>query len=230
VDKFKLSITGIIGFMLIAIVFNQSSIFWLFFFLSIFCIPLAISIAKQDTNAHRQKLIKSFKESIEKNSITPTQQFLSDDLTNGIVLDEEKSKIALLYNEEESYNVVRFNFDKIIEIEVNQDGDTITKISKGNVIGGALVGSVLAGGVGALLGGLTTSKTSTEKVKNLNIRIIFNELSTPVFTVNFLNFQASLSKDDERYKKAIKDIDHWYGIFSVLLKRNEETKQNIISS
>ncbi len=223
-DKFKLSLTGVFGFMIIAIILNQSPLFWLFFIASLACIPLSFSIAKKDVNDQKQKLTKIFNSTIENNSLSPSQQFLSSDLTNGIALDEEQGKIVLLYKEKDSdsFSIYRFRFDKIIEIEVNQDGDTVTKVSKGGLLGGALVGGVLAGGIGSVIGSLAANKSSTEKVKNINMRIILNELSTPTFTINFLNSLNPISKDSEQFKTIVKDVDHWYGIFTILLKRNNE--------
>ncbi|MGG1555632.1 SHOCT domain-containing protein [Paenibacillus ferrarius] len=113
-------------------------------------------------------------------------------------------------------------FNDIVEVEVIEDEVQVTKTQRGGQVGGAIIGGVLAGGVGAVIGGLSSSKTTTSKVNKIFLKIIINDTKRPVLTVYFLNEKEALDRSHKNVVKALELIDHWYSLFSILIKRSEE--------
>ena len=76
-------------------------------------------------------------------------------------------------NESEEIKIVQFNkqknedllkFSNIISVELTEDGQTIYSKSTIRTIGGTVIGGALAGGAGAIVGGLSGSSTKHKKV------------------------------------------------------------------
>ncbi len=76
-----------------------------------------------------------------------------------------------------------YNFDQLISYELVEDDKTITK-SKGGV-GRAIVGGVLAGGVGAVVGATTGKTESTDVVTQLYITIVTGPIAKN-HTISFI--------------------------------------------
>lgn len=228
-NKRKIFTVSIFACMLIAIIFKQvEPLFWLFFFASLISIPLALMQDNVDMTDKQNKIGEILSQTFKENQFNPSQSFLSPDLKNAVAIDEEKNKIAFLYKEEKFnlFDYYEVDFDKIVEVEVNQDGETVTSASKGSVLGGAAIGGILAGGVGAIIGGLSGSKTSNDKIKTITMRIVVEDLKMPIHKLHFLNVDYSLEKNDPVVKESINMLDHWYGIITVIMKRNN-TQQNM---
>src|SRR5690625_2106720 len=97
-------------------------------------------------------------------------RFMSHNYSGGAILSEEEEKLYIFYStggmdDERSYGSFSCELGDIIESEVVVDSHTITKTARGSQIGGAAVGGVLLGGVGAIIGGLSGGTGSFEQVK-----------------------------------------------------------------
>lgn len=77
--------------------------------------------------------------------------------------DNNKTWIVPIKKNYVERNVTVFNFDEIIDYELIEDGETI---SKGG-LGGAVVGGALLGGVGAAVGGVTGKKKNKTIVNQM---------------------------------------------------------------
>lgn len=77
-------------------------------------------------------------------------------------------------------------FSEIAEVEVIQNGSSITKTNRGSQLAGAAVGGIALGGVGFLLGGLSGSKRTLEKVHLVALRLTVDDRVRPLHTVKFL--------------------------------------------
>ena len=124
----------------------------------------------------------------------------------------EDSKIILI-NEEP------YSFSDIINIElvdnekqIFQKQSSTTKVSTGNMLGRAVVGGVLLGGVGAIIGGATAKKETiinapeVHTTHDYNIYITVNSLSNPHITL-------SLGKNEQIAREIT-------SFLSVIIERN----------
>jgi len=82
-----------------------------------------------------------------------------------------------------------YDYSDIIDFELLEDGKSITK----GGIGSAIVGGALFGGVGAIVGGVTGSKTTKDICNKLEIKITVKNIQVPTAYINFINFPVKTS-------------------------------------
>ncbi|WP_431809148.1 SHOCT domain-containing protein [Brevibacillus agri] len=162
-----------------------------------------------------------------------SKKYLSDHNDCGIAIDENAKKISFLYMD----RAYTYSYKDILESEIIEDGISVTKTSRGSQIGGALLGAVLAGGVGAIVGGLSGEKKTLDKVKNVDLKVIVNDTKNPIHKINFfksidpITYQETKDgekKDSPKYKAAIENANHWQALISVLIRQaDEEDKSKI---
>src|SRR5690606_17399485 len=116
-----------------------------------------------------------------------TQKFMGNDGGSGIAIDEDRKKVCLIKFRSGDALMDVSSYRDLISSEIFEDGDTITSTSRSSQIGGALVGGIALGGVGAIVGGLSGKTTSTRKPKRLDLRITVNRTDSPIHDINFMD-------------------------------------------
>jgi len=162
-------------------------------------------------------------------NFTVNQSISSLDTTKSLFLDETQKKLCIIDMATTTIQYKILSGESIIAIEVVEDGKTITKTDRGSQIGGALIGGLAFGGVGAVIGGLSGKTTSEIKVNKLTLHLLIDDVKRPVFDIDLLGFQTQ--KGSITYQEAMKKIDHWYGLLSILInskKENMEVKNNVL--
>lgn len=97
-------------------------------------------------------------------------------------IDERNEKIA--YVNLCSKKV--FSFTDVVGVELIENGRTISKKSTTRIIGGAIVGGVLAGGVGTIVGGLSGSPKQKYRVSSISVKILLRNLNETSFVIECL--------------------------------------------
>ena len=87
-----------------------------------------------------------------------------------------------------------YNYSDIVDFELLEDGDSITK----GGLGSAVVGGLLFGGIGAVVGGVTGGKKSASICNSLKIKITINDIYNPVVYINFIKTETK--KNSFTYK------------------------------
>jgi hypothetical protein len=148
-----------------------------------------------------------------------TQVLFTVDGQLGLAADDSAKKLCIMQHAtpEPIYNV--FAAKDLLSSEVVQDGVSVTTTSRAGQVKGAIVGSVIAGGVGAIVGGLSAKTTTSQEVQRVELRITVNDAANPIRTFPFLTFTSKL--DDYVYKQAIEQARHWHGVISVFIKHAE---------
>ncbi|MBB2697940.1 UNVERIFIED_ORG: hypothetical protein GGI66_002600 [Rhizobium esperanzae] len=131
----------------------------------------------------------------------------------GLALDPTHNKFAISHG---PHNTKVFNFSDLVGVEVLRNGSSVHRTNRGSQVAGAAVGAVLLGPVGLLLGGLTGSKRSIEKVDRLSLKIFTNDLVNPTHEIVFLNAPGS-KPDSMAVKLASQELDNWHGRFQTIL-------------
>lgn len=146
---------------------------------------------------------------------TVTQKIMGVDGFSGLAIDEHRKKVCLIYCRQKQFRI--FSYGDLISSELYEDGETISKTMRGSQIGGALVGTFLLGGVGTIVGGLSAKRKTEGTVTRIDLRLIVNDTSNPVFEINFLN--KEVKKGSQIYMQIIQHARHCYGLIEVLIKR-----------
>lgn len=161
----------------------------------------------------RQEKLKEILSNIPE--FTSSQVFTNEKHDLAIAVDDQDNKLCIIDSE-----IRVFPSKEILELELVEDEVQLTKTSRGSQIGGAVVGGILAGGVGTVIGGLSGQKTtSNDKVKRIYVKMIVNDTKRPYVTVDFLNEKREILKKDKKAIDASSKANHWYGVLSVLIKR-----------
>lgn len=105
-------------------------------------------------------------------------------------------------------STIIFSYDEIIDFELLQDGETITKGS----LGGAIVGGALMGGVGALVGGSLGKKKTKQEITEYRIKITTKNSFRPTVYINFLS-TGKVKSNSLSYKMCVGDAQ---GVLSQL--------------
>ncbi|SOC43413.1 SHOCT domain-containing protein [Ureibacillus acetophenoni] len=187
---------------------------------------------KKNTLDTMQNLQKDF---------TVSQKYQSYDLESTILLDEERKKVCFLFAKNNTTEI--YDYKDILESEIIEDGKTITSTSRSSQLGGAIIGGVLAGGTGAVIGGLSGKKTSEQEINKIDLKVIVNNTKNPIKIINFLkadkvdiNGKAlPIKKESSNYVNAINSINHWHSLLSILIKQSDsidskESEEKVISN
>lgn len=157
-----------------------------------------------------------------------TQKIVGIDYDTSIAIDENRKKVCLMNCRNNQSRI--FSYRDLLSSEIFEDGETVTKTMRGSQIGGALVGTVLLGGVGTIIGGLSGKRKTTGTVNKMVLRVTVNDAKNPVYEIKFLNKETR--KDTQMYQQAIQQARHWHGLIEVLIKRadmedNKQTNVNV---
>lgn len=151
----------------------------------------------------------------------PDSYYLSE--TSGISFsyDNERKMICFL---DASHKPTFYTYNSILQCEVVEDGVSILKSSTTSTIGRSILGGILGGGVGAIIGGTTSSKAQNVEVSSLDLKIIVNDPKNPIYKINFLNFKVK--KNSLLYKEYYPKIEHWHALISGLIKQGSAENDN----
>ncbi len=108
-----------------------------------------------------------------------------------VVFDLNNRKIAII--DTNAVKIDYVDFDKIVQCEILEDNSVVMK----GGVGRAVVGGILAGGVGAIVGAQT--RGSSEIVKNLSIRIITNDVINSLVWIHLI--KTATKRDSFEYKR-----------------------------
>ncbi|GLR55129.1 hypothetical protein KYK30_31755 [Shinella yambaruensis] len=108
-------------------------------------------------------------------------------------------------------------FTDLISVEISEDGATVTKSNRGSQLAGAAIGAIAFGGIGAIVGGLSGSSTSTQKVSKITINLMTKDTSLPFVEIVAFHEQA-IDKGGFIYTQLTKDIMPWYGRLRAVLE------------
>ena len=142
--------------------------------------------ASQKKNAMEER-INSLK------NFTTTHGALGNDGMSGIAIDEKRKKICLTKHHRGKIILDVMSYKDLLTSEIFEDGATITRTSRSSQAGGALLGGLALGGVGAVIGGLSGKKISSDNAKRIDLRLTVNRTDSPVHDINFMDDECKKS-------------------------------------
>jgi hypothetical protein len=148
---------------------------------------------------------------------TPDFKYISPSSQIGIAIDSTNNMFSVSSS---SCTPKVFNYTDIIDVQIVRNSEVIYKTNRGNQIAGAALGTLLLGPVGLLLGGVTGSKRSEEKVQQLSLRLSVRDLSRPTIDVPFFFNSKGLKSADPSVKSAVREIEDWHTRFLTLMSHD----------
>ncbi len=166
-----------------------------------------------------------------------TQKVESWGSTHTIAIDEKRKKISFCSTGEtwKTTKCMIYNYRDILEVEILEDGRSIIKTSRSSQLGGALVGGMLFGELGAVVGGLSGSKYETGETRTIILKILVNDMKSPMQTLYLYDniIGAGIDVNSKTHKEVIMEARKWHSLISVLIHQADdednakESKDNI---
>jgi len=147
--------------------------------------------------------------------------FVSNDQADVYGINTDAMKIA--HSRMRSSKRDEFEISNIINIEFIEDSVIVNSGSRS--ISGAIVGGVIAGGVGAIIGGLGGENESKKNISSIKLKIYFNDTQRPVLTMTFYD-GPKLEKYGPTYKKCHEMAESCYGVIRALKHSNDKITVN----
>lgn len=117
-----------------------------------------------------------------------------------------------------------YNYTDIVDFELLEDGESIAS----GGLGRALVGGALFGGVGAIIGGVTSKKKSKSLCNSLKVKITTKDINNPVVYANFVT--TSVKKSSIIYKIGFDLAQKCLSTLQLIVNGNQEVKETPIGS
>lgn len=194
--------------------------------IGIIIVGIGMAIHAEVTEKARRKLVTADMThlNLTKNLLVDmTKNLLVDTKGLGaIAIDTVNKKVVIMRGVTDTEPLI-ISYRDVLSSEIIEDGETVTKTSRGSQIGGALIGGLALGGVGAIIGGLSGSTKSAEKISKLALLITINDIANPVHYVMFIHEESlSHKKSGTVYKNAMGQAQEWHGKIQVLIRQADE--------
>ena len=150
------------------------------------------------------------------------EALISIDGVSGVAVDEKTQQVAIMLAG--ANNSIVLPYRDVLASEIIEDGETVTRTMRGSQIGGALIGGLALGGVGAIIGGLSGKTKAKTEISSVVFRITINDVKTPIYDV--LLFSKGLPEFRAHYPQAIKAAQEWHAkIKAVIHQADQEDRR-----
>ena len=146
---------------------------------------------------------------------------ISDDLV--FLIDNNDKKVCIL---RPNFQKI-FNYDQIIDIEYIVNEETIASKSNLNTIGRAIVGGAVAGGVGAIVGGLSGKTKSVNLISKISVKLLFQDLDFPALSIKYFDCESIIGgkpvpPDEPLCMNAVNKAQDFVNIMSVIIDEGKK--------
>ncbi|HAR6103686.1 TPA: SHOCT domain-containing protein [Staphylococcus pseudintermedius] len=126
-----------------------------------------------------------------------------------------------------------FDFKDIESVEIIEDNVSVSKTDRKSQLIGAGIGGAIAGGTGAILGGLSGKSTTVQEVQNITLRVAVKNYNNPIYDFPILRQKKPINKMDDIYKFSYKEAYVWHNILTKIIneeKQRQFNKSNVIET
>lgn len=136
-----------------------------------------------------------------------------------VLIDENTKRWAVYKSEQSSV----YDFKDIVKVELDENGNKY--VSQNGVLR-AVVGSAVFGGVGAIVGATTATKSHT--INSLNVIVYTSRISDPVITIPLII--SPVSDSSALYSRNKADAIKLMGMLNAIAVQNEPAKAENVSA
>lgn len=189
-----------------------------FFFIAIIAVILFIVIVGSYGNEKQREQEDEFEKQIKESGAIISQHVKC---YNGFIsIDEDNEKIYLAITAITGKKFKGYSFSDILGCEVVLDDNSVYKKSTLRTVGGALVGSALLGGAGAIIGGLSGASQKKSNIKKAELKITVKDISNPNYKFEFYGAGVPSSFRSQK----LEEVEKWKDIISIIIDRVDNTK------
>ena len=118
-------------------------------------------------------------------------------------------------------------YKDVLASEISENGNTVTRSSRSSQVGGALIGGLALGGVGAIIGGLSGKTVSSDNVQRIDLHLIVNRTNSPVHSISFFETiggddDSGIKKSSAAYQEIMQEVRHWHSLLQVIIHQADE--------
>ena len=192
---------------------------WLLIFLIIIVAlmvgaPILLNASSKDKKM-KDNALQNYIDFINKNGISNSQ---SISLKNIARIDiETQKKLLGAYSYYESESVV-LKFEKILDFEIFENGNSVVSSKTGS----AIVGGLLFGGLGAIAGA-SGSRIISDNCKTLKLNIYTTDVTNSVVTLDLLD--KGIEKNSTEYENLKDTINKMIGFLKIARESNRQAER-----
>ena len=157
-----------------------------------------------------------------------THHFVGSDTCSGMAIDEMRSKVAFCDLARSRTALELFDYKDILQVEIFEDGETVTRTCRRSQLGGAAIGGAMFGEAGTIAGALSAKTMSRESVDQIELRLTVDNSTDPLREICF-HSSGKLEKGSAPYKAVSKKVRHWKALFEVFI-RKADAEFDVINS
>lgn len=171
---------------------------------------------------------KNMKKALDKlDNFKPTEQetWIGDDSNTGIAIDMDNGKVCLLKRKGDKIDVDVITYNDLLSTKIYVDNEKITETSRTSQIGGALLGRLALGGVGAIIGGLSGKTKTSDSINRIDLLLTINRKDNPTHYINLLDSKrcdTKIGKDHIFYKSSIQRARKLHSLIELLIKKADK--------
>ena len=134
----------------------------------------------------------------------------------GVAMDRNRREILLASKD----GLRSYPVESIISCEVLEDGVQLAYANRGSQLLGVAVGGALLGGVGAVIGGLSGSQRTMQRVESVVLRFKTGDFDNPVHDILLAQGapEEGMGKSDALYRHAIEVAHRWHARTLAMIK------------
>ncbi len=142
----------------------------------------------------------------------PTQKYNDED--SAILVDEGIEKICFIYNSLRSYSYL--DFEDILDFEFVVDGNIVNRASTASLVGGVILGGMMAGQTGSLIGGLSAEQISEQFISSIVLKITVRHGSKTIHKITFFEVPSQVKIDNPECRAALARAERWQGVMNAI--------------
>lgn len=194
-----------------------------------------VALAKSGENSRQERKEKLDKANIPTSDFKGTIKIEDHYAIYSFAIDEKKRKIMIVTadNSDAPAKKRYIDFADIISVELLEDSNIAFSKSTMRTIGGGLIGGAIAGGAGAVIGGLSGDSKMKKEVSKIEIKILLRNQSSPAYTIRCYNGYTPMEVSSSDYniitKTAIEIVDH-ISVIIDMMDREYQHQENMLIS
>ncbi|MCM1224129.1 MAG: SHOCT domain-containing protein [Lachnospiraceae bacterium] len=204
--------------------------FWFILVLALIIIAgVAQANSKKKEVSERNERLNKVQSSVD--DFKPSVTVTGIDNLYRFSVDNDSQRVLLIRNGMKTI----IPFDKIMSVSIDEDNTQIMSKSSLRTVGGTLIGGALAGGAGAIVGGLSGNSTIKKKVSKVQVVLKLRDLNNPSISIDCFNARTmtiegkneikNSGMNGEIYNRGLKDAQKIADLIGVIIDQVDQAQK-----